>query len=154
MREREEVVVVLAGVKLVIIFWFVYYYRMFRRHPLIVWSIVIVFVLGGIAGAAVWYSSQPGELDTFAQCLGEEGATFYGAFWCPHCDNQKAMFGRSQDELPYHECSTPDGQGQLQECTDIGIQSYPTWIFADESRLTGEVSLQRLAEKTGCELPN
>lgn len=119
-----------------------------------VWGIVIVVALGAIAGVAVYYSGQPGELDEFAQCLEKEGATFYGAFWCPHCQNQKAMFGRSQEHLPYFECSTPDGQGQIEECTEIGIRSYPTWILADDSRLTGEVSLRTLAEKTGCELPN
>lgn len=96
--------------------------------------------------------NQPGKLDAFAQCLGEQGAKFYGAFWCPHCQNQKAMFGKSEKLLPYVECSTPDGRSQLPICNDIGISSYPTWIFTDGSKLTGEIPLADLAVKTSCEL--
>ena len=94
-----------------------------------------------------------GRLDTFAKCLKDKGATFYGAFWCPHCQNEKALFGSSAELLPYTECSMPDGQSQTQVCIDKKISSYPTWEFADGSRETGEVTLQKLAEKTGCTLP-
>src|SRR5690606_1699273 len=100
-------------------------------------GVFILFVVG-----VVWLvrtPGRPGQLDAFASCLAEEGATFYGAFWCPHCQNQKAMFGRSARLLPYVECSTPDGRGQLQLCTDAGITGYPTWIFEDGTIETGEV---------------
>lgn len=96
---------------------------------------------------------MPGELDVFAQCLAEKEAIFYGAFWCPHCQNQKKMFGKSADLLPYVECSTPNGRGQQQVCIDEEITGYPTWEFVDGSRLSGEISLTTLSEKTGCELP-
>jgi len=101
----------------------------------------------------VWSPSGPDNLGPFAQCLEENGATFYGAFWCPHCDNQKKMFGNAAGDLPYVECSTADGRGQLQACIDAGVASYPTWEFADGSRLSGEIPLETLAEKTGCPLP-
>lgn len=114
------------------------------------WLIGGLAVLGIFLMVAPKYSS--GKLDSFAQCLGEKGATFYGAFWCPHCQNQKAMFGNSERLLPYIECSTPDGNGQLQVCRDADIKGYPTWEFADGSRLSGEVRLETLAEKTGCSL--
>lgn len=115
------------------------------------------YLFGGAVVAMValfgWYYVQPGQLDSFAQCLEEEGATFYGAFWCPHCAEQKRLFGKSEDALPYIECSTPDGQRQTPVCQEAGIQSYPTWEFADGGRLTGVVQLEELAEKTGCQLP-
>jgi len=100
-------------------------------------------------------SSKPDKYDSFAQCLKDKGAIFYGAFWCPHCLAQKALFGRSVRFLPYVECSTPDGQGQLKVCKDVGITSYPTWQFNASSTemLAGELSLATLAEKTNCELP-
>lgn len=96
----------------------------------------------------------PGKLDNFAQCLKDSGATFYGAFWCPHCNNQKKLFGSSKSLLPYVECSLPNGSGQTQICIDKNISGYPTWEFADGSRpFSGEVSLEDLSAKTGCPLP-
>ncbi len=117
----------------------------------IVGAVVVVLVL--IAGGVLWSQAQAGKLDSFAQCLGDKGGTFYGAFWCPHCQNQKALFGKSEKLLPYVECSTPDGKGQLQVCIDNNITGYPTWEFADGERLTGEIPLGTLSEKSGCELP-
>ncbi len=96
----------------------------------------------------------PGKYDTFAQCLKDSGATFYGAFWCPHCNSQKKLFGSSKSLLPYVECSLPNGSGQTQICIDKNISGYPTWEFADGSRpFSGEVSLEDLSTKTGCPLP-
>jgi len=63
------------------------------------------------------------------------------------------MFGASAKLLPYIECSTPDGRGQLPLCTDAGVTGYPTWLFADGTKESGEVSLEKLSEKTSCELP-
>lgn len=116
------------------------------------WAIVALVITAGIF-ALVRYAKTPGPLDEFATCLGTRGAEFYGTFWCPHCQNQKAMFGKSQKKLPYIECSTPDGQGQTNICKEKEIQGYPTWIFADGSRMSGEIPLAKLAEKTGCMLP-
>ena len=90
----------------------------------------------------------------FAQCLKDEGATFYGAFWCPHCKTQKALFGDAVSLLPYVECSTPDGNRQLQICINKKIEGYPTWEFADGSRLTGEQTFAQLAEKSTCPAPS
>lgn len=115
--------------------------------------IIAALVIAGLIGLFMYQKNLPGELDGFAQCLTEKKAIFYGAFWCPHCQAQKTMFGRSERLLPYVECSTPDGQGRKQTCIDHGVDSYPTWVFADGTRETGEVSLQTLAEKTGCKLP-
>jgi hypothetical protein len=90
-----------------------------------------------------------GTYDDFAKYLTNHGAVFYGTFWCPHCQSQKTLFGSSAQFLPYFECSTPDGSGQVQACIDKKITSYPTWEFADGSRLTGELSLQQLVDKVG-----
>ena len=119
----------------------------------IIWAIVGI-VLVGLTVFVIKAPVKPGELDTFATCLGEKGAKFYGTFWCPHCRNQKALFGKSARLLPYTECSTPDGNSQLQVCKDAKIEGYPTWEFSDGTRLSGEISLETLAEKTSCELPS
>lgn len=119
-------------------------------------SVLVILVIGIIAAILLRTNATPpgpGKYDEFAQCLKNEGAKFYGAFWCPHCKSQKALFGSSVKLLPYIECALPDASGQNQLCNDKKIQSYPTWEFADESRLTGEIPLSQLAEKTQCTLP-
>ena len=94
-----------------------------------------------------------GKYTELAQCIKDSGATFYGAFWCPHCAAEKKLFGDAAKLLPYVECSTPDGNSQLPVCKLAGVSSYPTWVFKDESRLSGEIPLATLAQKTGCTLP-
>lgn len=92
------------------------------------------------------------SLEALANCLTEKGAKFYGAFWCSHCNNQKEMFGEAAKSLPYIECSTEDGNGQLDICKDNNVTGYPTWEFTDGTRETGELSPEKLAEKTGCQI--
>jgi len=126
-----------------------------------IFSIVIVILILGVAGTALIRSNStppgPGKYDAFAQCLKEKGTTFYGAFWCPHCQDQEKLLEASRSTLEkeglYVECSNLDAQSQTQICIDKKIESYPTWEFADGSRLTGVIPLTQLAEKTGCELP-
>lgn len=119
----------------------------------------IIYILIGVAfvGGVVFLIATPGKagkLDAFAKCITDSGAKFYGAFWCPHCQRQKARFGASAHLLPYIECSTPDGQSQTQVCNDKGIQTYPTWYFANATTsVVGEQELTDLARETGCVLP-
>jgi thiol-disulfide isomerase/thioredoxin len=118
--------------------------------------VIILLILGTITGVLIQSNSVPpgpGKYDSFATCLKDKGAVFYGAFWCTHCQATKKLFGSSQKLLPYVECSTADGNGQMQICKDKGITGYPTWEFADGSRLGGELTLAQLAEKTSCILP-
>jgi thiol-disulfide isomerase/thioredoxin len=126
-------------------------------------SVVGILILGTIATAMVRSNGSnvpagPGKYDTFAQCLKDNGATFYGAWWCPHCQAQKKLFGSSQKLLPYVECYVyPDTNNSLPVCLDKNITSYPTWELKDGTRLAVEnsagVTLETLAEKTSCELP-
>lgn len=126
--------------------------HMKKKGILVFWLVIGALIIAGFGGS-VYMKYKPNELAGFAQCLADSGAKFYGAFWCPHCQAQKKMFGSSEKYLPYVECSTPDGQKQQQLCIDAGITGYPTWEFSGGERLTGEVPLQTLAEKTGCVLP-
>ncbi len=106
---------------------------------------------------------KPGKYDDFAKCIKNAGVTFFGAFWCPHCQAQKARFGKSAEYLPYVECSNPDGQTQTQVCKDNNITTYPTWDFPTTTspmgsttpylRHVGEMELVDLAAKTSCLLP-
>jgi len=120
-------------------------------------GILIVILFGIFVSYSSYKTSNnglaPGALDSFVQCIKDKGITFYGAFWCPHCQRTKAEFGDSASKLPYVECSTPDGQGQTQVCIDHQIAEYPTWMLPDGTRVTGEHTLQELADSFQCQLP-
>lgn len=111
--------------------------------------VIIVVAFGIYTGAK---PEKSGELDDFAKCIKSSGAQFYGTFWCSHCQNQKKLFGTSREYLPYVECSTEDGTEQTEICKEKGIEGFPTWVFADGTRLSGELSLQVLSEETKCAL--
>ncbi len=132
---------------------------MIRNHPTFFAILFSLLFIGVFSISFYFIQKIPSKYDDFAKCLGEKGAEFYGAFWCPHCQGQKAMFGRAEKYLPYIECSTPDAKAQLQICRDKGVKAYPTWIFADGSAMVpaeGQndgISLTELAQKTACVLP-
>ncbi len=97
---------------------------------------------------------EAGKYVDLAKCIKNAGAKFYGAFWCPHCHEQKVLFGDDAvAELPYIECSNPDKKSQTQACIDAKITGYPTWELADGTRLDGVVSLKKLGEATSCTVP-
>lgn len=115
----------------------------------------VSFVVLGImiaVGLSVFSGKGSGKYDTLAQCITDSGTKFYGAFWCPHCADQKRVFGRSAKLLPYIECSNPD-RTQNQLCIDQKIEGYPTWEFPDGSRITEVFKPEKLAEITKCSTP-
>lgn len=112
-------------------------------------KIFLVIIFSSLILISACSKSDP-KLDNFAKCLSEKNVKFYGAFWCPHCANQKKLFGNSFKYVNYIECSTPDGKEQLQLCKDAAIKGYPTWEFSDGSRLEGEASFEVLSQKSGC----
>lgn len=89
----------------------------------------------------------------FVSCINEK-ATLYSTFWSPHTQEQKKFFSSSVESLNYIECSTSNGMSQTQTCKAKNIMSYPTWEFADGSRVVGKMSIEQLGLKTSCEIPN
>jgi uncharacterized membrane protein len=90
------------------------------------------------------------KIRALAEHLTEQGVIFYGASWCPHCQEQKRLFGASAVRLPYIECS-PAGPNapQAPSCARAGIQSYPTWVIGGQT-IAGEVlTLGQLAVAAG-----
>ncbi|MEZ5283965.1 MAG: vitamin K epoxide reductase family protein [Vicinamibacterales bacterium] len=85
--------------------------------------------------------------------LADAGAKMYGAEWCPHCQDQKAMFGAAARRLPYIECSLGPRQGSPQSatCRNANITTYPTWEIGGK-RYEEVLSPIRLAELTGFDL--
>jgi len=90
------------------------------------------------------------QIRALAEHLTREGALFYGASWCPHCQEQKRLFGASASRLPYLECS-PAGPNtpQAPSCNSAGVSSYPTWIVNGQTFVGEVLSLAQLANATG-----
>jgi len=119
-------------------------------------AVIIVLILVVALGFVLLVSYAPksptakaGTLDEFAQCVASKGLSMYGAYWCPHCQNEKAAFGDSFKYINYVECTV-----KTDECTAKGVEQFPTWIFADGTKFVGEQGLSGLAKDTGCVLPD
>lgn len=105
------------------------------------------FLLLGYAASAPRVAAND-YASGLAKHLSASGAKFYGAFWCPHCADQKAMFGQAAALLPYIECDPRSPAGQPQLCAAVGIRAYPTWEIKGQ-RYEGVLSLDELARLSG-----
>lgn len=112
----------------------------------------VFFSIAAVAGVVLAFSKKGGiasvALDAFAKCLSDKQVVMYGAAWCPHCQNEKKLFGSSFEYVPYVEC--PDNPDK---CLAAGIRGYPTWVFPDGRKLEGEQGLRKLSEASSCPLP-
>lgn len=73
-------------------------------------------------------------------------ATFYGAFWCSHCYEQKQAFGQeAMSRIPYVECSRDGVNAQVSLCKDKKVPGYPTWEIGGKL-YPGEQALEELQE--------
>ncbi len=117
--------------------------------------IIIVVVAIVVAVALTIKYRRDHRYDGFAKCLAERGVKMYGAYWCPHCADQKALFGASFKYAPYVECGIPGNtRGENDVCKDAGIKRFPTWQFPPTGeRIEGDLSLDALSDRTGCPLP-
>src|SRR5215470_8016577 len=123
-----------------------------ERGPRWTWLAIILAIAIVAWGAYYWfyYRKPVSTLDDFAKCVSSKGAKMYGAWWCPHCKDQKELFGYAFQYVNYNECS-PEGQRTMNDlCKQAGIKNFPTWQFSDGSRTEGTQGLETLAQKTGC----
>ncbi|MGY6554037.1 MAG: vitamin K epoxide reductase family protein [Wenzhouxiangella sp.] len=80
---------------------------------------------------AGWFQApEDPRLRDLAQHLDRIGAVYYGASWCPSCQEQNRLFGPAARHLPYVECS-PGGRGGgvAFECVANEVNAYPTWVI-------------------------
>ena len=89
-------------------------------------------------------SNKPGKYDELAQCLTEKGAVMYGTEWCSHCQNQKALFGRSFKYLNFVDCDLDKN-----ECLRNDVKGYPTWRI-NGNNYPGKQSIYKLSTLTKC----
>ena len=118
-----------------------------------VWIFVGIVVIVLVLWATPSINSDPSKYDEFAQCLTDNGAVMYGAFWCPHCAETKKNFGSSFQYIVYVECDPRGENEQAELCIEKEIERYDTWEFTDGSRVIGEPTFEQLSEGTGCPVP-
>jgi hypothetical protein len=125
-----------------------------RKGPLPKAAIAVLILAAFALAIYLGFRQRHKSYDDFARCISAKGARMYGAFWCPHCEEQKELFGSSFQYVNYVECGVKgDVRAQTQVCKDAGIKHYPTWEFADKSRVEGKKSFQYLSEQTTCKAP-
>jgi glutaredoxin len=116
------------------------------KHMYLIGAVVAI---AAITGVFVFYNQlfvPNDKYDNFAKCLTEKGAILYASKYCPHCKNQKDMFGSSVRFLNMIDCADNE-----QKCTNDGITGVPTWIINGQ-RYTGEKQLDVLSSLSGCPL--
>lgn len=97
-----------------------------------------------------------------AQHLKKVNAKMYGAYWCPHCYEQKKIFGaKAAQEFPYIECAADGKNSQANLCQEIAPKieketgrgfGFPTWEI-NGKYYAGQQSLEELANASGYQGP-
>jgi uncharacterized membrane protein len=85
-----------------------------------------------------------------AEHLTQQGAKMYGAYWCPHCYEQKQLFGKKAwEKVTYIECGEDAIKNpQPKACKDAGIKGFPTWLVNGKTE-PGVKKLAKLGQMTG-----
>jgi uncharacterized membrane protein/Zn ribbon nucleic-acid-binding protein len=89
------------------------------------------------------------RLEPLAHHLTETGARYYGAYWCPACQQQNRLFRSAYEHLPYVECSPEGRHGRpAAECVRAGVSNFPTWSVRGRV-YEGVIEPQDLARYSG-----
>lgn len=94
-------------------------------------------------------SSGTAEIE-LAKFLTSKGVKMYSAYWCPHCYEQKQLFGKQAwEQVTNIECAADAKKNpQPQVCAQAGIKGFPTWSINGKLD-SGVKKLAKLAELTG-----
>jgi glutaredoxin len=75
----------------------------------------------------------------------------YSAYWCPHCHEQKELFGKeASQQLQVVECAADGQNNQADLCRSKGLEGFPSWEINGEID-SGVKSLDTLADLSGYE---
>lgn len=111
----------------------------------VVFVIIMLTVILLVYGAYVKLTMP--DYGAFASCLTQNNIVMYGTNWCPHCQNQKKMFGSAFKDIIFIDCDvSPD-------CKELGIKAYPTWAVNGTLLEPGVMELDALGGISDCELP-
>lgn len=119
----------------------------------------------GSASGQVFFTitDTSGEAEIqLARHLKKVGAKMYSAYWCPHCYEQKKLFGiEAQKDLPFVECASDGKDAQTAICQEVAAKAekqlgqgfgFPTWEINGKF-YAGQKTLQELAAQSGYQGP-
>ena len=139
------------------------------REPMIYRGITITFIV--LLGGLIWSNQvdpskaskiiNPTEKTSplittksskqkinFAKFLNENEIIMYSAYWCPHCHDQKQLFGKkATEELNIIECAKDGIDNQYELCEKKGIEGFPSWEINNKI-YSGTRDLEDLANMT------
>ena len=116
-----------------------------KYKAMITWGAILAAII--IAIAFMRYQAELNDHSELAKCITDSGIKLYGAYWCPHCNEQKELFGTGQKFLrgAYVECASPTSPNeQAEACVTANIESYPTWVFPSGERVSKVLSIEEL----------
>jgi hypothetical protein len=121
-----------------------------KAKKTLLYGVIVILVVGAFI-AFRYYENH--KYESFAKCLAAKQTKMYGLSWCPHCADQKEMFGDAFHYVPYVECGDKVTRDETPECKVAGVKLFPSWQFGTEAPKEGVLSLEALSDKTGCSLP-
>jgi uncharacterized membrane protein/glutaredoxin len=100
---------------------------------------------GGRAVPLPVTSTSSADAVALAKHLTASGAVMYSAWWCPHCKDQKQLFGQEASaQLKVIECAADGRNSQKALCDTKKIEGFPTWEINGQLD-SGVKSLAQLA---------
>lgn len=97
-----------------------------KRSVMVAIAVILVSFLAQFQGFGS--VADGGREALLAKHLTSNGAAMYGTFWCPHCKEQKELFGSAMKYINYVDC---DGDAPKNAdpalCIKKGVMRYPTW---------------------------
>nr|AUG32065.1 hypothetical protein PLO_050 [Paulinella longichromatophora] len=129
----------------------------------LVWALAVDF-------SSLDYSKQPVGIPpeiinssdsskiALAEFLNDSNDVLYSIYWCPHCHDQKELFGKQAiDKLTIIECAREGKDSEYSTCKQKGITGFPSWDIKNKSYSSnshalpesGIKSLNQLAELSG-----
>ncbi len=99
---------------------------------------------------AITTFSSPQKIK-FAKFLSDNNVKMFSAYWCPHCHDQKQLFGKKAvKNLTVIECAQDGKNNQYKLCREKQIEGFPSWEINGEI-YSGVQDLNDLAIITGYE---
>ncbi len=109
-------------------------------------ALVLVAVIHLYSSGLFQPSASP-RVQALVKHLNDSGVKYYGAFWCPVCQQQREVFASAADDLPYVECHPAGRNGPVAiECVNANLPGFPTWVIRgrQHNRLMQPEELARL----------